>query len=206
MEILFVNSCVRGKERSRSYKIAEAFLTEIKAIDGDAHITEVDLMQINPPYMTYSNFEEREKLIEEKNFQSPIFSLSKQFSEADRIVIAAPFWEYSFPAVLKAYIENVSVCGIAFAYNEAGSVGLCKAKKMMYITTRGGIVSNSHDEWLENGARYLNAMCNMYGIEEFDVISAQGLDIWGADAEELVNQAINTAKTKVTKFLAKKHE
>lgn len=201
MEILFVNSCVRGKERSRTKKIAEAFFAEIKALDEEAIITEVDLMQINPPYMTYSNFEEREELIEGKNFNSPIFSLAKQFSAADRIVIAAPFWEYSFPAILKAYIENVSVCGITFTYNEAGSVGLCKAKKMMYITTRGGIVSNSQDDWLENGARYLKAMCNLYGIAEFDMIDAQGLDIFGFDAEALVNQAINTAKTKATGFL-----
>ncbi|MGE4214649.1 MAG: FMN-dependent NADH-azoreductase [Anaerotignaceae bacterium] len=198
---MVVNSCVRGKEKSRSKRIADAFLTQIKAVDGEAHITEVDLMQINPPYMTYLNFEQREKLIEEQNFQSPIFSLAKQFSAADRIVIAAPFWEYSFPAILKAYIENVSVCGITFAYNEKGSVGLCKAKKMMYITTRGGIVCNSQDEWLENGARYLKAMCNMYGIKEFDVIDAQGLDIWGVDTQELVSQAINTAKTKATEFL-----
>lgn len=201
MEILFINSCVRGKERSRSKKIADEFLAEIKEINGNANITEVDLMQIKPPYMTYSNFEEREKLIEEKNFTSTIFSLAKQFAAADRIVIAAPFWEYSFPAVLKAYIENVSVCGITFAYNEAGSVGLCKAKKMMYITTRGGIVCDSQDEWLENGARYLKAMCNMYGIKEFDVIDAQGLDIWGVNAEEIVNRAINSAKTKAVEFL-----
>ena len=201
MEILFINSCVRGKERSRSKKIADAFLAEIKAINGNTNITEVDLMEINPPYMTYSNFEQREKLIEEKDFTSPIFSLAKQFAAADRIVIAAPFWEYSFPAVLKAYIENVSVCGITFAYNEAGSIGLCKAKKMMYITTRGGIVCNSQDEWLENGARYLKAMCNMYGIKEFDVIDAQGLDIWGVDVQEVVNQGISTAKLKATGFL-----
>lgn len=200
MEILFINSCVR-KEKSRTKKIATAFLKEVKEQCQDANITEVDLMEVNPPYMTYGNFEEREELISKKDFENPIFSLAKQFSTADRIVIAAPFWEYSFPAVLKAYIENISVCGITFAYNEEGNVGLCKAGKMMYITTRGGVVCGGQDEWLENGARYLKAMCNMYGIEEFDVVDAQGLDIWGVDAEECVNRAIDTAKTKVSTFL-----
>ena len=60
MEILFINSCVRGKDRSRSKKIADAFLAEIKAINGNANITEIDLMEINPPYMTYSNFEQNQ--------------------------------------------------------------------------------------------------------------------------------------------------
>ncbi len=53
MKILFVNACVRGKSRSRSYSIAETFLKELKLQSNEVEIAEVDLMKINPPYLTY---------------------------------------------------------------------------------------------------------------------------------------------------------
>ena len=36
-------------------------------------------------------------------------------SGGGRIVVAAPFWDLSVPAVLKVYIENISADGVTFA-------------------------------------------------------------------------------------------
>ena len=41
-------------------------------------------------------------------------------SLADTIVIAAPFWDFSFPAALKIYIENIYVTGIVSRYGSDG--------------------------------------------------------------------------------------
>lgn len=200
MKVLFINSCVRGREISRSYKIAEKFIEAIKKADNQSQIKELDLMEVNPPYMSYSNFQTRDELTNKGELDDAIFSLAKEFADADRIVVAAPFWEYSFPAILKAYIENVSIAGIAFKYTEDGSVGLCKAQKMMFITTRGGFATGEYS-WMECGASYLKSMCRMFGIKEFSSVAAEGIDIDGMDVEKIMKNAFDEAINMAKQFM-----
>lgn len=46
-----------------------------------------------------------------------MFKYAHEFANADLIVIAAPFWDLSIPALLKVYIENIAVDGITFEYS-----------------------------------------------------------------------------------------
>lgn len=65
-----------------------------------------------------------------------MFDIGKDFAEADEIVIGAPYWDLSFPAALKIYIEHAAVMGVTFHYTEEGRCeGLCRAKHLTYITT-----------------------------------------------------------------------
>jgi FMN-dependent NADH-azoreductase len=90
-----------------------------------------------------------------------------------------------FPAVLKTYFENITVNGLTFAYGENGiPYGMCKAKKLIYVTTAGGpIVQNLGFEYVSALAR------NLYGISDISLVKAEGLDIWGADSEKILEQA-----------------
>ena len=85
----------------------------------------------------------RDRLSKE-GFNDRMFDLAKQFKDADEILIAAPFWDLSFPALLKNYIERVSVAGLTFKYTLTGSVGLCKAKRILYFSTCGGFTNGRH--------------------------------------------------------------
>jgi FMN-dependent NADH-azoreductase len=104
-----------------------------------------------------------------------------QFAGADLAVIAAPYWDLSFPASLKTYIERVNCVGVTFAYDEENrSYGMCRAKKLVYITTAGGTII---DETLGYG--YLKALCeNFYGIPETVCFKAENLDMPFTDTEE----------------------
>ena len=112
-----------------------------------------------------------------------MFALARQFAAADAIVIAAPFWDLSFPAALKAYLEQINVVGVTFRYTPEGvPEGLCRARKLYYVTTVGG------DFFPEAfGFGYVEALAkNFYGIPEVHLIKATGLDIWGANVEEIL--------------------
>lgn len=56
---------------------------------------------------------------------------------ADLIVMIAPVWWYSVPAILKGYIDRVFSLGFAYKYTATGPVGLLAGKKGLVITTSG---------------------------------------------------------------------
>ena len=189
-KVLFVNACVR-EEKSRTLKLARAFLAEYAALHPEDEITERNLMQERLEPLYPDTQELQESLLAAKQTDHPMFEVSHQFTSADRIVIAAPFWEQSFPALLRVYLERISGVNLTFYYDEDGvEHGLCKAKKLLFITTRGGDFSAPEVQWLELGASQLKVTCHMFGIPEFRCIAADGLDIITNDAEQIMAQAL----------------
>jgi FMN-dependent NADH-azoreductase len=118
-----------------------------------------------------------------------VFDLARQFSEAETIVIAAPYWDLSFPASLKQYFEQVNVVGITFRYTEEGiPVGLCKADRIFYVSTAGGGYVPE-----EFGFGYVKALAQgYYGIGDVQLTEAVGLDIYGADVAAIMEAAEET--------------
>jgi len=121
-QLLFVDACVRGAE-SRSRMLAERFLSSYAAANPDAAILRRDLMRdrLEPQYPEV--LARRDALAAAGKLDDPLFADAWQFARADRIVLAAPFWELSFPAILKIYLERVSMRDITFGYEESGLVG-----------------------------------------------------------------------------------
>ena len=193
-DLLFINACVRG-QKSRTLRLARRFLGAWQHAHPEAVVTERDLCRdrLSPQYPEV--LEERDTLWSAGKLDDPLFQPARQFAAAGRIVIAAPFWDLSFPAILKIYLERISVTNITFGYDDLGrSVGLCKADKLLLITTRGGDFSIPEISWMEMGARQLEALCTMYGIPSFQCLTAQGLDDIRNDKEAILAQAMDQAE------------
>jgi FMN-dependent NADH-azoreductase len=103
--ILFVDACVRKESRTR--KLAEALLAKM-----DDEVCHVVLEDIEWSVTDEAYLSKRDELIAKGAFDDEMFALARQFAEADRVVIAAPYWDLSFPAALKQYIEAINVVGI----------------------------------------------------------------------------------------------
>ncbi len=177
--ILFVNACVR--KQSRTLRLAKQLMDKL-----DGEIKEVKLEMVEFPIVDEEFINRREELKNAGQYDDPMFSLAKDFAIADMIVIAAPYYDLSFPAMLKQYFEQINVLGVTFTYSDSGvPQGLCNAKSLYYITTSGGpIISDDF------GFGYVKALANtFYGIEEVYQIKAEGLDIIGADVESILNGA-----------------
>lgn len=177
--ILFINACVR--KQSRTLILAKRLLDTL-----DGEIKEVQLETVDFPFVDEKFINLRETFTNAGKYDDPMFSLGRDFANAESIVIAAPYYDLSFPAMLKQYFEQINVAGLTFTYSDAGiPQGLCKAKRLYYVTTAGGpIVSD------EYGFGYVKALANtFYGIKEVYRIKAEGLDIAGADIEAILNGA-----------------
>ena len=177
MSILFINACVR--EHSRTLVLAKHLLK-----DMDGEITELNLSLEELEPLSRETLEKREELVKEGNTEDPILRYAKQFAQAEEIVIAAPFWDLSFPAKLKIYLEQITVAGITFHYVNGRPFGLCKAKRLSYVTTSGGPIFEDF------GYSYIKTLArNFYGIKETKAYRAMNLDVEQISAEELLQRA-----------------
>ena len=180
MMILFVNACVR--EQSRTKRLADCLLSKL-----EGEVEELRLSEVSFPMADEAFLENRDRLISAGHVEDPLFDFARQFAKAGKIVIAAPYWDLSFPAALKQYFEQINVPGITFEYTAEGIPrGLCRATKLYYVTTAGGTYVPE-----EYGFGYVRALAQgYYGIREVELISACGLDIEGADAEEIMHKTM----------------
>ncbi|MDO4617803.1 MAG: NAD(P)H-dependent oxidoreductase [Lachnospiraceae bacterium] len=179
MKILMVDACPRKESRTRY--LAERLLEQLH---GD--VTRIVLAEEQLPDLTEEAVVKRGEITLAGMISDPLCSYAKQFADAECIVIAAPYWDLSFPAILKKYIEAVMVTGITFTYSEDGRpVGLCNAEKLYYVSTAGGPMFDT-----ASGYGYIKTLANvMWGIPECRLLSAENLDIIGADVEEILNRS-----------------
>ena len=187
---LYIDCCIRG-EQSRTKKLAEAFLAAYGARE-DVTLTRLTLM--DEPLIPFSNgfFWQREQLLERGALDHPRFRYAHQFQQAERVIIAAPFWDLSFPALLKVYIENLCVQGITFDCNDQnGCFGVCRAEKMLFLTTRGGALEGNP---MDNGTKYLSDMAKFFGIPQFSHSAADALDQGLEPVDVILSRAIARAE------------
>ena len=179
-KILFINACVRLS--SRTLDLAKHVLSKLSG-----RVEEVKLYNEQLLPLGLEEMELRDKSAKSKDFSNSLFYHAKQFADTDIIVIAAPYWDLMFPAVVKSYFENITVNGLTFAYSENGiPCGLCKAKKLIYVTTSGGPIIYNF------GFDYVLALAkNFYGINDVQLVKAEGLDIYGADVASIIENVKN---------------
>ena len=185
--LVVINACVRQAD-SRTLRIAEPV---IEALAKRYKITRYDLPDMDIAPLNPELFAER-GLGEIPSWASEAASA---IAGADRILIAAPFWDMSFPAVLKCFFEQTSLFDITFTDNGNTCVGLCKAPKVLYITTRGMDIPTGNLR--EQATPYLKALGSLWNLGELTTISARNMDY---SSEEEIEKKISRAVADGTKL------
>lgn len=180
-KLIYIDSCLR--EGSRTSRIADSLIHDL------SKTYEIETVRLaDRDYPVVGN----DILIDRSEGRVPEehAALARRIADADRIVIAAPFWDMSFPSALKVFFENMSLYGITFESNDRTCVGLCKAEKVLYITTRGMNISTG--DALEQATPYIRALSHLWGLGELSVIAAQNMDYSTAEEiEAKIQAAIN---------------
>ena len=191
MKLLFVDCCIsqRGAD-SRTRALAEAFLEAFQEAHLDTEVETVlpeELLALNP--FDAEMLDERDALASVGAFDAPVFAYARQFRDADAVVVAAPYWDMSYPAALKVYIEHISAVGLTYHYEMDGCHGDCKAQRLIYLTSGGDF---EHEDSV--GVVHWRQLCGLFGIPRFDYVFAGGLDIDPAKTPELLEAACDVAK------------
>ena len=165
-KLVVIDACIRG-EVSRTRRIADPIIRELAK---RYEVTRYDLTQMPLEPLTPETYAQREA----GHVPAWAVEAAKAVAAADRIVVAAPFWDMSFPAVVKVFFEHISLFDITFTDNGRSCVGLCKCEKVMYITTRGMNIPTGDSR--EQGSSYLQALSRLWDLGTVLTVAAWNLD------------------------------
>lgn len=177
--ILFVNACVRASSRTK--RLADRLLAGL-----GGPVREVRPGEMSFPKADAAFLARRDECIQRGDYSGPLFGPARDFAAAEEIVLAAPYWDLSFPSSVKAYLEQITVTGLTFSYGPDGRpVGHCRAKRLYYVMTAGGpILPPNH------GYAYVRDLAEtFFGVPEVPLFSAELLDVEGMDVEARLREA-----------------
>ncbi|MBO9128998.1 FMN-dependent NADH-azoreductase [Bacillus sp. 165] len=208
--VLYITAHPHDHTQSYSMAVGEAFIEAYRESHPNDEVVRIDLYQENIPHIDADVFSGWGKLQagtgfdelsdSEKAKVSRLAELSGQFVAADKYVFVTPLWNFSFPPVMKAYIDSVAVAGKTFKYTEQGIVGLLTDKKAIHIQARGGIYSEGPAAALEMGHRHLGIIMGFFGVPSFEGIFVEGHNQFRDRAEEIKEQAIAKAQEVAKNF------
>ena len=209
-KILYITSNPKTEDQSYSLSLGSAFLQEYKKLNPGDEIVTVDLYKMEVPLIDEVVFSAWGKFgqgmsfdaltSEEQSKISAMNNILEQFLSADKYIFVTPFWNFTVPPKMKAYIDNICIAGKTFRYTESGPVGLLGDKKAVHIQARGGVYSEGPAAAFEMGDRYINTILGFIGITDKESVIAEGMNATPDKAEEIKAKAIEKAKEAAKRF------
>jgi FMN-dependent NADH-azoreductase len=112
---------------------------------------------------------ENERSDAQRNILALSDELVAELKAADTVVIGAPIYNFSVPATLKAWLDQVARAGITFQYTEDGPEGLLTGKRAVDVAASGGTPVGAEFDY---AVPYLRHVLGFIGITDVQVVAA----------------------------------
>ena len=146
---------------------------------------------------------EQELTSQEQKVTERMSEILQQFKSANTYVIVLPLHNFNIPSKLKDYMDNIMIARETFKYTENGSVGLLKdGRRILVIQASGAIYTNN--DWyteVDYSNKYLKSMFNFLGIENYQIIRAQGTAL--LEPNEVLQKAYKEAEEAASRLASK---
>ena len=200
MKILHLDSSVTGAN-SVSRPLTQAAADRLKSANPGAEYIYRDLAKDSLRHYTavLRNYgaDAPESTSEQKAELETGKLILEEFLSADTILIGAPMYNFGVPSQLKAWIDLSSVPGTTFKYGANGPEGQCGGKKVIVISTRGGIYGpGSPFEPFDHQQKYLKDIFTFLGVTDISTITAEGV----AYGPEKAEAAVSGAKAQIAEL------
>ena len=118
-----------------------------------------------------------------------------EFLAADVVVIGAPMYNFSIPSTLKAWIDRVMVAGKTFRYGANGPEGLAGGKRVVIVSSRGGIYSEGPMQALDFQENYLRKVFGFIGVTDVEIVRAEGVNLSPENKQRAIASALEAIRT-----------
>ncbi|TDF97149.1 FMN-dependent NADH-azoreductase [Paenibacillus piri] len=203
-KLLYITAHPHDETASYSMAVGKAFIDAYRSSHPGDEITTLDLYSLNIPHIDADVFSGWGKLrsgqsleqlsSEEKAKVTQIAELTDQFVAGDKYVFVTPMWNFSYPPIMKAYIDSICTAGKTFKYTDTGAVGLLTDKKALHIQARGGVYSEGPTAEMEVGHRHLSMIMKFFGVPSFEGIFVEGHNQYPDRKEQIKQDAIRRAQ------------
>ncbi|MBM7566341.1 NAD(P)H-dependent oxidoreductase [Paenibacillus sacheonensis] len=202
-KVLYITAHPNNQETSYSMSVGAAFIETYRKVNPNDEVVHLDLYNSDIPEIDadvlngWKNAGEGKPLsAAEQAKLARLNELVDQFVEADKYVFVNPIWNFSFPPVLKAYIDAVCVAGKTFQYVPGkGPVGLLDRKKAVHIQASGSVLSPGSDfAAFEMGHRHLNVVMKFLGVPSLEGIFVEGMAAASDQAQTIKDKTIHKAR------------
>ncbi|WP_409175914.1 NAD(P)H-dependent oxidoreductase [Brevibacillus fortis] len=210
--VLYITANPHDYEKSYSMLVGKEFVQTYRAANPNDAVIHLDLYKMDVPQLDSDVFSGWGKLKAGIAFDqlteveirklSRMDELVDQFVAADKYIFVTPIWNYSYPPVMKSYIDSICIAGKTFKYlPDVGRVGLLSDKKAVHIQASGSFLSPcSEDADLEMGHRHLKAIMEFVGVPTFEAIFVEGMAAKPEQEPAIKEKAIQQAREVAMKF------
>ncbi len=168
--LLYINANSNTDEFSTTSKIANAFVKEY-AKGKEIETYRINLIDYLLPELDRDVYSENDKEITETKLKRRNKAL-QDFMEADVVVVAAPMWNFLYPAVLKTWIDAIVASKKTFKYTSKGPIGLAGDKKIVFIQSSGGNYDDRPE--MNHGLAHFKTIMKFMGIKDIYTVIAGG--------------------------------
>ncbi|GFM67943.1 FMN-dependent NADH-azoreductase [Pseudomonas cichorii] len=199
MTILHIDSSILG-DHSASRQLSRSVVQAYQAINADSQVIYRDLASDALSHFSAATLaaagtpaESRDAAQQQEVDANE--AILQEFLAADVLILGAPMYNFTIPSQLKAWIDRITVAGRTFRYSEAGPEGLCAGKKVIVVSTSGGLhvgqpTGVGHEELLK-------ALFAFIGVTDLQFVRAHGL----AYGEEPRANAMSAAQQHIEESL-----
>lgn len=176
--VLHINSSGR-KEGSITRKASEKLVSQLQKEVSNTAVVQRDLVKglpfIDEQWINANFTDPEQRQDAQKEVLALSDSLVKELQDADKIVIASPIYNFSIPAVLKAWVDLIARARLTFRYTENGPEGLLQNKTAYLVMASGGVPIGSE---MDLATKYLKQVMGFIGITDVKVIDASKSDLY----------------------------
>jgi FMN-dependent NADH-azoreductase len=182
--LLHINSSPLGEEASISRHLTNEFVQSWKQANPDGKVITRDLtttrglVAIDGSWVGASYTPEDKRTPEQRALLTLSDSLIAELFEADEYIIAAPMHNFSIPAVLRLWIDQICRAGKTFSYINGTPLGKLTGKKATFIVPTGGNYAEGSQLAAMNFVEpYLRTVFGFLGITDTHFLTASSVSM-----------------------------
>ncbi|MGM5481125.1 MAG: FMN-dependent NADH-azoreductase [Nanobdellota archaeon] len=126
----------------------------------------------------------------EKKLLSRMDKFARQITKADVIALAYPMFNFSIPAIVKAYLDSIALKGKTWDDSEEGIYGMLEGKKAIILTTSGGTYTDVDGTVVEYSTTLASTIFGFLGIEDIESVKAEGMYFYPKQQEMIIKKAM----------------